>query len=690
MTSNEQIITRIQAGRMEPFALSICGRRTNLRLECSRHYRRKGHTLYEFSYSEEKHPLRIVLKVMDIDDYPVLKLSLNLYAEKGISGHIHNVNILNFNHEHRVETPNAVLRGITGGFIDRKDNFPFPPNSLKLWDSEIKKGIPFKLDSGYTGKSSSFQVPLWLYTEEKCGIWFGPEWSGTWSLELLRIGMTTRISVGLPALDFKMYQGECIRLPWVTIGGYEGDFKDGYNHLRRTIYNLFMPLVNGERPIPQVVYQGVGGHDTYHDEKGLLDEVKIAHKMGAEAFVTHGGWYQSHKHKSISKGDNIIKSEVEEREIVWFETLGDYFPHPERFPSGFDTFVDSVHGLGMKMGLWIDPRIHENTQVYQNYNDAVIPPESKVVYEDFSPYNGVYRLIVDIPLLDLAKDEGREFFYDTLKRFVTDYRMDWIWFDINTDMRTLYWDHYEEENRKGLLELRYYHGFYDVLDRIRREHPNVWIEACGSGGTLIDLAIIGRCNSFYVDDFVGFDKTGQPFDIDINRHFRSGLNNFLPAVYIQNAMYIPTKIQQSYEEFGIYNYLCHFAGTIDFGQGLLYWKERDVEIATKCMDVYKRIRHYLLGDYYLLCPLPEKKDGWDVRQYHVPESGSGIIMVFQLPKCSEFTKALSLSGIKDDIDDYSFDVILGDGSVEPKKDTLKVTVGQDRCVLIQYIRRLTQ
>ncbi len=686
MILNKQIITRITDGNMEPFSLFTGGKRAVLRMECSRHYRRQKHNLYEFSYAEENLPLRVVLKVMDIDNYPVLKFALSLYAEKGISENIHNIKILDFDLDHYTESPNAVLRGITGGFIDDKDNFPFPSNCLDMWDSQIKKGLKFKLDSGYTGKSSGLQMPLWLYSEEGRGIWFGPEWTGTWDLELLRIGMTTKISVGIPTLDFKMYQGECLRLPWVTVGGYEGSVKDGFNHLRRTLYDLFLPTIGDEKPVPPVVFQGLGGHEKYHDENGLFEEIKRVNKIGAEAFVTNGGWYQSHKHKSLSKETpfRIVEATGEKREQTWFETLGDYTPHPERFPSGFDTFVNKVHEIGMKIGLWMDPRINKNATVYKNYKDVLIQADAELIYGKYSPYNDILRLIVDVHLLDLSKDEGREFFYDTLKRFVTEYNIDWIWFDINTDMRTLYWDYYEQEDRKGILELTYYHGFYEVLDRIMREHPDVWIESCGTGGKMMDLAILQRCHSVWVDDFVGWEGIGQPFDIDINRNFRSGLNNFLPAVYIQNSLYIPYEIQQSEEEFGIYNFLSHFAGTVAFGQRVLHWKERDVEIASQCMDKYKEIRHYLANDFYALFPQPRSKDVWDGWQYHDQESESGVIMVFQLPECPDYSKLITLHGLHNDMKAYNFEVSLGDAGVKVEKGQLLVTVGKDRCALIQY------
>ncbi len=686
MISKKKILAQIQDSSIEPFALSVGGKRATFRLECSRNYRREGHTLFEFSYTEEKCPLRILLKVIDIKNYPVLKFALTLYAEQGIAKHIHNVKILDFDLDHSTECPNAVLRGITGGFIDDKDKFPFPPNCLRMWDEIIKKGLKFKLDSGYTGKSSGFQMPLWLYTEKECGIWFGPEWTGTWDLELLRIGMTTKVSIGIPTLDFKMYQGECLRLPWVSIGGYEGSVKDGFNQLRRTIYNLFLPTIEGKKPLPPVVFQGLGGHETYHDEQGLFEEIQRVGKIGAEAFVTNGGWYQSHKHKSLLKETpfRIVEATGEKREQTWFETLGDYTPHPERFPSGFDVFVDKVHGLGMKVGLWMDPRINKNAKVFKKYKDVLIQADAELIYGKYSTYNDILRPIVDVHLLDLSKDEGREFFYATLKRFLTEYKINWIWFDINTDMRTLYWDYYEEEERKGILELTYYHGFYDVLDRIMREHPDVWIESCGTGGKMMDLAILQRCHSVWVDDFVGWEGIGQPFDIDISRNFRSGLNNFLPAVYIQNSLYIPFEIQQSNEEFGLINFLSHFAGTVAFGQRVLHWKDSDVKIAIQCMNKYKEIRHYFARDFYALYPQPETKDVWDGWQFHDAENKSGVIMVFQLPECPDSSKLVPLYGLKDDIASYTFKVTMGNAEAKVSNGQLMVTLGDDRCALIEY------
>jgi alpha-galactosidase len=149
-----------------------------------------------------------------------------------------------------------------------------------------------------------------------------------------------------------------------------------------------------------------------------------------------------------------------------------------------------------------------------------------------------------------------------MRRFVDEYQADWLWFDLNTDPRPLFWDHYEESDRRGIAELGYYRGFYRVLDTLRDRYPNVWIECCANGGRLIDLAMLRRCHSIWKNDYVGYWGIGQEPDADISRSLTNGINCFLPAVYVHSGFYLPEEvILDDTAIMDEYHYLSHFAGS---------------------------------------------------------------------------------------------------------------------------------
>jgi hypothetical protein len=197
-----------------------------------------------------------------------------------------------------IDSP-ATIHGITGGYTDGKAGFPFPPNPLRRWEQSIEPGEPFELDSGRAGKSSSENVPIWLVQLDGRGLWLGPEWSGCRHLRILREAGALRIRIGLPTLSFRMNQGETVELPPVSVGTYEGDLYDGFNTLRRVIYESFTPTIHGEKPEPALVFQGLGGQDREHDEIGLRREADVAAKIGLEGLVFNGGRMTDGLHRLI-------------------------------------------------------------------------------------------------------------------------------------------------------------------------------------------------------------------------------------------------------------------------------------------------------------------------------------------------------------------------------------------------------
>lgn len=579
----------------------------------------------------------------------------------------------------------CTLRGIVGGRLPkvREDGSQFPPNSLKPWNRELAVNKPFDLDSDGCGKSSSSQIPIWLYYGPGGGLWFGPEYSGWWHLRACRAPRYTEVTVTLPALDFAMMQGEEIRLPAFSMASWRGDLRTGHNHLRRTIRDVFMGRVDGEPPVPLVTWQGLGGQETHHTEEGVRRELQAAAELGVECFTFNAGWYQAPDHRSLSGHVGPEMPWGERRPQVWFDTMGDYQPHPERFPSGIDDFVDRLHANGMIFGLWFDTRVSPGADCYDDLQHVLTHPDPDAL--------GPGRTFPSVEffgtgLVDLGRQAGRDWLEELFERMITRYRAEWIWIDMNTFPRPLYWDCREEPDRRGLMELRFYQGVYEVFGRVLARHPNVRVETCGNGGMYIDLGMLRLSHSIWIDDYVGFEALGQPYDIDVNRNFRSALCEWLPGPLPQNSLYIPWEVVCSDETYDTIHYVSHFAGTLTFGQRVQKWKRADVECAARAVEAYKRVRAYTLGDYYPLFPLPETRDAWDGWQFHDPDADAGALILFRLPDCERRTETVEPGGLGDP-EGYAFEVILGSAELEPSDGALRVTLPAERYAVIEYRKR---
>ncbi len=657
----------LQRGELVPFSMQIGNRPAEFKKVSAREsFEDSWHELL-IVYEEVKEPLTIFLRCRYKEEFMIIQQRIRLLAEKNLRENIGQIKILDILVPHEKKKKIARLYGITGGVWDAggpinvSQQSIFPPRGLKPWEEEIDVDEAFCLDSDLTGRSSNKEIPLWLYAEADKGLWLGPEWSGSWKLEIKRGRDSSRLEIALPTFDFTMFQGEEIELPAVALGLYTGSPEAGFNALRKVIGEYYLPRIEGSRPSPPVLFQGLNGLPSYQDEPTLYEEVDQAARVGCEAFVLDAGWNMS------------------PQKVKWWEAIGDWRPNQERFPQGIVRLAEYIHGKGMKFGLWVEPRAHQDSEAFlKNKGSLFLPlrlPSSLSRVAGEFPIN--HPACVSHHLLDLGREAAEDFFVKQLEKFVLEYKADWIWFDFNTEPRTLYWDCYEESNRKGLMELGFYQGLYKAFEIIHQKYPSVWLETCASGGRLIDLAQLKHFHSIWIND--------QSTDYDQNRNYRSAMNRLLPAVYLQSAFFINAGVlakKPQTAELESHHLLISFGGMFQFGQGLCFWKESDIKEASRYVSKYKKYRHYLKKNYYELFALPESKNAWDGWQYHDPESRSGILILFRLKESKEDEKTVKVRGLKDG--QYLYSVVLGKAKIKENKVGLMVHLIPDTAVLIHY------
>ncbi len=682
-TRPQGLFSSIADGQIVPFAFRVATRPIELRLLSAD--RDADGRAVELAWDVADAPLT-VYAVCEFDKpHDLLTWRWRVLARDNTPG-ISHVRPLAIDWPHDRGEPPWTLRGITGGRLPAKrpDGSRFPPDALRPWQRELAVNEPFELDSDGCGKSSSSHVPIWLYFGPSGGVWFGPEWSGSWRFEACRAPTYTRLAVCVDPLEFTMAQGEEIELPGASLATWAGSMRAGHNHLRRTLRDCFLPRIDGEAPLPLVTVQGLGGQETYHTEEGIRREADVAARLGVEQYTFNAGWYQSPDHKSLFHSPPKPMPWGEDRPEVWFDTMGDVEPHPERFPSGVGAFVEYLRERGMGFGLWIDTRVAPGARCHDRLAHVLLAPDPSRL--------GPGRAFPSVEffgtgLVDLARRSGRVWLEELLERLIADYGASWVWIDMNTFPRPLYWDAHEAPDRRGLMELRFYQGLGEVFDRVMARHPHVRVETCGNGGMYIDLAMLRRSHSVWIDDYVGFEALGQPFDIDINRSFRTGICQWLPGALPQNSLYIPWAVTQSDEPYDPIHYVSHFAGTLTFGQRIQKWKPADLDLAAQAVAVYKQIRRYTLEDFYPLFPLPEGRDAWEGWQFHDPDAGEGALIVFRLGESSQPVRELRLGG---DVapDGYAYELLWGQADLTPGPEFLACRLpDQRRYAVIRYRRR---
>ena len=585
------------------------------------------------TYREKTHPLAVELTCEFPAAMDMVRATLTLKAVGDLTNSVRHISILDL----ALPKREAAVYGQTGGFCDER--LKFPPTGSAPWIRQVVDGEALEVSSGDDGRSSNQQLPIWLYAEADGGLWYGPEWSGCWYLAVRPAQSGRRLLVGLPTFDFTMKAGETITLPTAAFGFYAGSPDDGFNQLRRVIRRDYLPLVDGKKPQPFVYWEGYAGHPSYATEEELYREADRAAQVGCEVFCLDGGW-------NMPVNGN------------WFNSVGSW-ENQCRFPAkGLKAFGDYVKRKGMKFGVWIEPRATKGCPLYDLNPGLFYPGEQ-----------GLMRL--DMP-------EGSALFQGVFEQLIRDYGVDWVWLDYNVSPME-FWKKVEPADRKGLIELGFYQGWYRAVDETLRKHPALWIESCASGGRIIDLGQLRRSQSIWVADEAVTD--------DANRNRRHGLNRILPAVYIQSSFFIDPAIigseKQKVPLGGDHRFLTYFSGDLGFGQGLPFWREEDIRLAAKSVAQYKSYRHYLEGDYYQLLPMPATRDAWDGCQYHDPKSRSGILLVYRLgdskqDEVSITPRAVGKTG------SYDWSVVAGEAVVRAGDEGLAIRMAAPHAALIHY------
>jgi hypothetical protein len=78
-----------------------------------------------------------------------------------------------------------------------------------------------------------------------------------------------------------------------------------------------------------------------NSEESLLKELSLAKRVGFDVFYHDATWYEG---ASLVPGMND-----------WTSGLGSYQEDKQKFPHGLQNLSDSVHAMGLKFGLWVDP-----------------------------------------------------------------------------------------------------------------------------------------------------------------------------------------------------------------------------------------------------------------------------------------------------------------------------------------------
>jgi alpha-galactosidase len=211
------------------------------------------------------------------------------------------------------------------------------------------------------------------------------------------------------------------------------------------------------------------------DEAGMANMMKDIADMGGELFVMDDGWFGAKYPR-----DNDSTS------------LGDWVVDTDKLPNGIQGLIDTAKANGVKLGIWIEPEMTNTvSELYEKHPEYIIKAANRPATQG----RGGTQLV-----LDLANPKVQDIVFTVVDTLMRKYpEIDYIKWDANAPIM----DHgsqYLTADNQSHLYIDYHKGFETVLNRIRKAHPDVTIQACASGGGRANWGVLPWFDEFWTSD----------------------------------------------------------------------------------------------------------------------------------------------------------------------------------------------
>jgi alpha-galactosidase len=421
-------------------------------------------------------------------------------------------------------------------------------------------------------------------------VWFGAlGWSGSWKIVAETTSFqTTRVTGGFNDFDFgyKLNPGEQLKTPQFY-GGYTDQ---GFGEASRILHRFERTQIAPDRTQPHVrplLYNSWEATEFAVDEPGQSILADKAAKLGVEMFVMDDGWFgqRNDDHRG----------------------LGDWYVNKQKFPNGLKALIDHVNSLGMKFGLWVEPEmVNPDSDLYRAH------PDWAMHFPDRPRSEARNQLI-----LNMARQDVKEHIFGVLDKLLTENKIAFLKWDMNRNFGEPGWPAVAPDEQKKLW-VQYVRNLYEIIDRLRANHPGVEIESCSGGGGRVELGIMERVDQVWTSD------NTEAFD---RLKIQEGFSQVYPAKVMMawvtdvpnmNGRATPLK----------YRFLVAMQGSVGIGGNLNKWSGEDMKLASDMVVEYKGIRNTVQqGDLYRLSS-PRDPSGLTSNEYVSGDGRQAAIFAF--------------------------------------------------------------
>lgn len=441
-----------------------------------------------------------------------------------------------------------------------------------------------------TGRSSESLAPFFNVCKNSKGYIFAIGWTGKWKCNIERTADSIKIKTKIDDTAFKLYPGEKVRTSSMVLMPYEASFVDSQNMWRRLVKEEFSLMGSEGRDEFGPLCANIWGGMKTSSVMSRIEKIK-SEGWPFEYIWIDAGWY----------GENTEPT-ADEFEGDWSFHTGDWVISKKIHPNGIEDISKKIHDYGMKFLLWFEPeRVRNDTPIVKQHPEYLLKNGDK-----------------EEQLLNLGDEKAWNYCFETVSGIIEKLNIDCYRQDFNFDPLG-YWRNNDDEDRKGMTEIRHVNGLYRLWDALLEKFPNLIIDNCASGGRRIDIEMLRRSMPMWRSDA----QCQANYPDYLAQCHNLSFNTWLPYSGTGTGrIYDMYRVRSAYGASLATNYT--FSEKEDYAE-----TDEKVEFIRKFTSEYLKVRPYFSEDFYPLTELTDKLDVWCASQFDRPSEKDGMIQVFR-------------------------------------------------------------
>lgn len=200
----------------------------------------------------------------------------------------------------------------------------------------------------------------------------------------------------------------------------------------------------------------------------LLDDTKT---LGADVFLLDDGWFgNKYPRNGATAG------------------LGDWQANKAKLKNGISSIGKEATEKGVQFGIWIEPEmVNPKSELYEQHPDWVIKEPGRKEY-----------YMRNQLVLDLCNPAVQDFVYNSVENLFKEVpQLAFIKWDCNSLIYNAYSPYLKNQDH---FYISYVRGLNKVLEKIRKQHPDIPMMLCAGGGSRVDYHSLQYFTEFWPSD----------------------------------------------------------------------------------------------------------------------------------------------------------------------------------------------